>query len=115
MNSSPVARISSASQLAEASRALEDQKRPVPLRVLRLGCCGVIAFSIASTSLRVVEDDAEHVSVARPDAADAVAQVHPIGAARAIDRTVMYSEPRQHHLGEAAPPLRATACVAAAR
>jgi hypothetical protein len=52
----------------------------------------------------VLEDDPKRVSAPRPHAADAVTQVHPIGAARAIYRPVMHSEHdcialvKRHHL-----------------
>ena len=45
-----------------------------------------------SLSLGVVENNAERVTVSRPDAADAMAEMHPIHAACPLHRALMHRE-----------------------
>ena len=65
--------------------------------------------------LRVVKDDAQRVAPAVADAADAVAHVDAIDAARALHRPVMHRKDHRFALAAAARPRRATACADAAR
>src|SRR5437764_4434401 len=76
----------------EFRRKPEGTRRSEENPAARRGFCWSASVQASGELLRVVEDDAERVAMTFADAADPVAHVDAIDAARALHRPVMHGE-----------------------